>query len=162
MWSSAVQCIAVWRSVVQHTTHTYTHILRARTRTRTQTQTRKHADTQALLVHKFSGCLILIGHFPQQSPIISGIWAERELQLTGSNVSLPPCRMQGCFYKFSCQRLLHWSECNSCQQLLHSLVRDPITFSKSGKYGDYVYFITVALAFQKLNHRAAHKSCPKQ
>ena len=38
-----------------------------------------------------SGCLICEGHFPQKSPIISGSFAKRDLQLKGSCTSSSPC-----------------------------------------------------------------------
>jgi len=42
---------------------------------------------------RYTRCLILIGHFPQKSPIISDSFAIRDLQLQASYVSSPPCTL---------------------------------------------------------------------
>jgi len=55
------------------TFHTYLHIRRSYAR------------------YIYRECLIIIGHFPQKSPIISGSFAKNDLQLKTSYGCLPPC-----------------------------------------------------------------------
>jgi len=82
-------------------THTPTHTFE---RMHTCTYMRIHNHDESNVVHapvfsdnyihtgwrKTIGCLIVICHFPQKSPIISGSFAKIDLQLKASYGSLPP------------------------------------------------------------------------
>jgi len=51
------------------------------------------------------GCLIVIGHFPQKRPMISGSFAESDVQLKACYASSPPCILM-CFTHLSHMRWL--------------------------------------------------------
>jgi len=55
------------------------------------------------------GCLILIRHFPQKSPVISGSFATNDLQLKASYRSLPPSSM--------CRLFIECTYTNTCIQI---------------------------------------------
>ena len=46
-----------------------------------------YASTQGRCIE----CLIFLSHFPQKSPVISGSFAEKDLQLEVRHASSPPC-----------------------------------------------------------------------
>ena len=49
-----------------------------------------HCELQSVL-QCVAECCSVLGHFPQKTPVISGSFAERDIQLKASYASSPPC-----------------------------------------------------------------------
>ena len=52
---------------------------------------KRDVQIRAIGWRKSPGCLIFLGHFPKESPVISGSFAESDVQLKASYASSPPC-----------------------------------------------------------------------
>jgi len=94
----AHQCYTPCLILMNHVTHRNEscHIQeRVTTHIQCSIDTRSNVNMQELATTGWRiviACLICIGHFPQKSLIISGSFAENDLQLKASYESSPPCR----------------------------------------------------------------------
>ena len=128
----------VWQdsflSATQHNhTHNVTQSRAWRARDMTHSLISLRCDTYMMQLRdkgwrRVIGCLIFIGHFPQKSPIISGSFAENDLQLKASYGSLPPCMIHLLYnYSFMMQLFIYdviihlWCNYSIMMQLFISL-----------------------------------------
>jgi len=80
------------QSIAYTHTHTHTHILiHIYTNPYIQNLTSSVCPLPVRRGRRHIRCLIFTGHCPQKSPIISGSFAERDLQLKASHACSPPC-----------------------------------------------------------------------
>jgi len=109
-------CKASWGSSLHTRTHTHTH-------THTHTIT-LDASMPCTGWWRRIACRIVISHFPQKSPMISGSFAERDLHLKASYASSPPCTKSQQHYTHTHIQI------HTCTQILNTLpLRRPV-----GKY----------------------------
>jgi len=76
-----------------------------------------------------TGCLTVLGHFSQKSPIINGSFTKGDLQLEASYSSLPPCKQQ---QQLNLLCIPMVNGCRSAVEVVDPTVANTISQTKAG------------------------------